>query len=357
MGLIQKEQGQYKLAFLNYDKAIILKNNIPFFYRYRSEAYYALKKDSLAFDEIEKGIALKPTNMNAYYALAVNITLRSHRYEELVKYGNLYLQLKPNDFFTQVALTQAYYKLGKNQEAVDIANIAETQPNFKNEKENYKLYYFRADAKLELNDYIGADKDANTGIKLTPPSDQDFLTSFYSIRMQTAARFGRDKEARSDAEAVIKRRPNDGMAYLAIGAIELKNRNLQSAIDNLSKAIELVPEEAIPYVLRGDAELSLKQYANSKEDFLKSLSIPDNGLRDKAFIGLTLIYEHEKDYKTALSYATQGIQEYPKFAGVYSVRGRVYYIMNEQEAACQDLKSAKELGGKEEADEYAKFCK
>lgn len=85
--------------------------------------------------------------------------------------------------------------------------------------------------------------------------------------------------------------------------------------------------------------------------------MPNNPIRDKAFIGLTLVYEHEKDYKTALSYAKQGIQEFPKSTDLYSVRGRVYYIMNEQEAACRDLKSAKEFGGKYEADEYAKFCK
>ena len=357
LGKIYKEQGDYKQALLCFSKELRLHGNDPSLYWFRAETYYQLNKDSLAFADIEKGISLKPIDIDIYYASAIKIALKLNEFQSVVKYANLYLQLKPNDYNTQIALAEAYYYTGKYQEAISTANTTESQPNFKDAKENYKVYYFRAAAKLELKDYIGADKDARTGIKLTPPNNKNELADHHLILMETHSRFGKDKEALIDAKAVIESYPDMSAPYGIIGYIELGNKNFHNAIVNLSKAIEFSPDVAVYYVWRGDAENALKQYANSKEDLSKAFSMPNNTLKDKTFVGLALVYEHENNYETALSYATQGIKEFPKCTDLYSVRARIYYVMNDKEAACRDLKAAKELGGKEEANEYAKFCK
>ena len=354
-GRIYKEQGDNKTALIYFNRAIQLNAKDPSFYWQRAETYYNLLQDSLALMDIEKGIALKPNSIDSYYSWAIKITLRLQKYEQLVSYATKYLTIKPNDCFVELCLGQAYTELEKHQDAITVLNNIET--HCKGEKEFYKMYYFRAMSKIALNDFKGADNDIETGIKLIPPTTPDFIYGFYDLRVEVYMHFGKLKEAKNDAEAILKQMPTHLKSIIALGTMELKNKNYANAIDYFNKAIGLVPELAVAYAERGDAEMSLQDYESAKKDFIKSLSLKENPFRDRAYKGIIEVYEIEKDLGKAFLYVNKAIEEFSSDSDFYLTRGKLYVIAKENNAACADFKMAKQLGNAEASRLYKNGCK
>jgi tetratricopeptide (TPR) repeat protein len=354
-GRIYKEQGDNKTALIYFNRAIQLNGKDPSFYWQRAETYFNLLQDSLALIDIEKGISLKPEVIDAYYLLAVKITLRLQKNEQLVSYATKYLTIKPNDCFVELCLGQAYAYLDKYQDAITAFNHVETQ--CKGNKELHKMYYFRAKSKIALNDFKGAGEDIETGIKLIPSTTPDYIYGFYDLRIEVYMHFGKYKEAKNDADAILKQMPNQLKAIIALGTMELKNNNYANAIDYFNKALSIEPELAVAYVERGDAENSLKDYEGAQKDFLKSLSMKDNPLRDRAYKGVIENFERVLDFEKAFSYVNQAIEEYPNDSDFYLTRGKLFVVAKNNNGACADFKMAKQLGNAEATRLYKNGCK
>jgi tetratricopeptide (TPR) repeat protein len=108
-------------------------------------------------------------------------------------------------------------------------------------------------------------------------------------------------------------------------------------INLLNRAIELKPDYAWAYIIRGRAYVALKEYQRAIEDYtwvilkLKIAAVYSN--RGVAYHAL-------KEYQQAIEDFTRAIKLDPKIAVAYTNRGRAYYYLEEYQQAIEDFTRA-----------------
>ena len=76
-----------------------------------------------------------------------------------------------------------------------------------------------------------------------------------------------------------------------------KKKDINSAIDSYSKAIELKPNYALAYYNRGNSWYALKKYDRAKADYTAAIRLdPDN---PSSYVNRSRIWVKKKDYQRA----------------------------------------------------------
>lgn len=176
-------------------------------------------------------------------------------------------------------------------------------------------YYYKANSKLELEDYQGAIDDYNKAIELSPNDAvvyfnrglaKDFLHDYHG--------------AIRDYNKAIELDPNFVNAYLAKANIKNSLSDFHETIADLTKAIELDPSYSVLYTTRGYAKGSLKDDRGAKADFTKAIELN------------------------------------PKDAYAYLWRGISSIHLGDKESACLDFSKAGELGNHEAYEKIKQYC-
>ncbi len=114
--------------------------------------------------------------------------------------------------------------------------------------------------------------------------------------------------------------------------------DIQSSIQEYSKAIDIAPEFSSAYVNRGAIYLENQQYQQALDDLNKAIEIdPDIAL---AYVDRANTYYALGEVDRALDDYIRALQINPKFALAYTNRGSVYGSLGEYDAAVRDLESA-----------------
>ena len=113
------------------------------------------------------------------------------------------------------------------------------------------------------------------------------------------------------------------------------------AIKDLSKAIELDPDDSYNYYYRGEIFYSIKQYSNAIKDYLKAKEITNEIISEKyIYLNIAINYREIGDYNKALSYYNKEI-ELKEDALSYSERAIFYYsFVKDVVKAGNDFKKA-----------------
>ena len=131
--------------------------------------------------------------------------------------------------------------------------------------------------------------------------------------------------------------PYGGRAY----AFFLKAQYDQGIAD-CTKAIEIDPELAMAYINRGIAYADKGQYGQAISDFSKAIELnPRDAL---AYINRGYAYAHKGQYDQAVSDYTKAIEINPRYALAYGNRGISYFFKKEYEKAWDDVHKAQSLG-------------
>jgi tetratricopeptide (TPR) repeat protein len=122
-----------------------------------------------------------------------------------------------------------------------------------------------------------------------------------------------------------------------------KAGDYDAAIADMSKAIELTPNDAFIYALRGDMYSHKKAYDSAIDNFTKSIQISPN---TSAYYGRGLAYSNKGDWEKAVQEYTKSIQLNPEDSYVhlnYYNRGISYFKCNRREEALADIEKAVQL--------------
>jgi tetratricopeptide (TPR) repeat protein len=114
-----------------------------------------------------------------------------------------------------------------------------------------------------------------------------------------------------------------------------------AAIAHYSKAIELRPDSASLYSVRGNAYAKREDYNSAIEDFTKAIKINVNYM--PAYIGRGQMYSFKRNYDAAIVDYTQAIQLDPNNGGVYCNRGENLVAKGSYDEAFKDFAKAIEL--------------
>ena len=216
---------------------------------------------------------------------------------------------------------------------VDLTKAIELNPK------NGLAYLFRGMSNYYSNNYLIATNDFTKAIDLIP--NEKAMAYFgrscskYSLGDSTTSIIDKNKaieadstipffyqgiEIRKKLNEGIKSYPNDIALYLKMGiSYENSTGYHVFALSNFNKAIELNPNNANSYFLRGETKLKTKDYFGAIEDITRALDlnlVDSNSylLRGQAEIEI-------KDYDAAIADLSNAINLTSSKAEVYFLRG------------------------------------
>ena len=190
-------------------------------------------------------------------------------------------------------------------------------------------YLFRAMAKLNLDDYRGAEDDLTNCIEINP-----FLVYSYLYRGIARQYQNNYKGAIEDYDKGLEYRPEDRGLLLNKGIAYAQDKQYDSAVASLDVLIKYQPKYAQAYITRGSVFAEKGDTIQALNDFNKSLELDKYFAPAYAQRGM-LYYQQEK-YKEALADYNEAIRLEPKQIGYYVNRGLIRYNLNDLRGAMTD---------------------
>jgi tetratricopeptide (TPR) repeat protein len=148
---------------------------------------------------------------------------------------------------------------------------------------------------------------------------------------------------------IIGKDPNNGVAYFKRGKAYLDYRtdarDLDRAIADLTKAIEIDPKYADAYNQRGIAFRRNEDFARAIADQSKAIEINPSFARAYSSRGDT--YQQQKNYDRAFADYNKAIELDPAYVVTYFNRAFTHVLKDDTNRAIADLKQAFKLGGRD----------
>ncbi|MEI7801229.1 MAG: tetratricopeptide repeat protein [Bacteroidota bacterium] len=161
--------------------------------------------------------------------------------------------------------------------------------------------------------------------------------------------------AEKDFNKAIELSPDYKEAYMNRSNLLIGLGKYDQALPDCNKTIELDSLNPKAYYNRGALFYSRGDYQKALPDYDKSIEL--NSLFTEAYCNRANIYDVNQQYDLAIADYSKAIQFNSSFALAYSNRARVYIKLKRLGEACQDLKTAYDLGNKDAYLMYNDFCK
>lgn len=184
----------------------------------------------------------------------------------------------------------------------------------------------RSEENLETSDVLQKQQDS--------PVD-------YKFRGHSLLNKGQIDDAISDLNKAVELNPKDAGAYFYRGNAYYKKGQIDKALSDYSEAIKINPRYTNAYFSRGLHYVGVEEYSKAISDFNKVISItPDNA---SAYYYRGASYFGKKKYKKALSDYDKAIELDPEYVNAYINRGLYYHGINQYPKAISDYSKALEL--------------
>jgi len=116
----------------------------------------------------------------------------------------------------------------------------------------------------------------------------------------------------------------------------------KKAIEYLSNAIKLLPDDAKAYSDRGNAYNKLGQHQRAIEDFDKAISLKQDDA--DLYYNRGIAYDNLSQYQPAIEDYNKAIRLKTDYTDAYNNRGIAYLSQGNNELGCPDAQKACELG-------------
>lgn len=198
-------------------------------------------------------------------------------------------------------------------------------------------YFYRAIAKINLEDYRGAEADATKAIELNP-----YLSDAWEARGVARQNLGNDREAVSDYDEALKLLPHNRMLLFnkALAQSALKDYDgAEATFDELTKHY---PGYDNAYLGRARLHLERTDTTAALADIDKALSINRNALNAYILRADIAINSH-KDFEAAEKDIDVAIKLQPHTPGLYINRAFLRYNQDNYKGAMADYDYALSL--------------
>jgi tetratricopeptide (TPR) repeat protein len=197
----------------------------------------------------------------------------------------------------------ALIQTGQNylRKAQYVDALAQLNVSILKEPASPELYFLRGFAKLNLDDYIGAEEDYDRSINLSP-FQAEVLVNRAVVRAERLNYTG----AFEDLASAQKLDSTDSDIFFNLGRIKLILKKYYASISDCNTAIRLNYRNESIYLLRGSAEWGLKRTDNAIADLKKAIEInPDNSY---AYVQLGSIWLETNHVDSSIVYFDHAIK-------------------------------------------------
>ncbi|MFM7399811.1 MAG: tetratricopeptide repeat protein [Bacteroidota bacterium] len=147
-------------------------------------------------------------------------------------------------------------------------------------------------------------------------------------------------KARADFKAALKINPDFTRAYRNLGKVERDCGRMSAAIEALTRAINLSPNKADAYIVRGNMYQSTGAYDKALADAEKALSLEKN---HSAYLNLSAVLNNLGRHRESLTASEQAIALSPDNAESWYNRGNTYRELSKTDSALICFNRAIEL--------------
>ena len=198
-------------------------------------------------------------------------------------------------------------------------------------------YFYRAVAKINLDDYQGAEQDCDKALDINP-----FIVDAYQVRGIARQTLGKLSEAVSDYDMGLKYLPEEKVFIInkAICQEELKEYDASAA--TYDRLLKLFPNYDRAYLARAQLMLAKGDTVSARTDVDKCISL-NKTIPASYVIRSEIAMRHDGDYQAALNDMNQAIKLEPHYAGYFINRGFMKYKLEDYFGAMADYDYALEL--------------
>jgi tetratricopeptide (TPR) repeat protein len=292
-GIALSGLARHEEAIADFTRAIVLDPHDLTAHSNRATSYLATKQPALAIADLSEVIRAQPSNGMALYNRGM-----------------------------------AYEGAGDLDKALDdYRSAARFQPS-------YAPAYAALGRLLKAKDPETALSSLNEAIRLDPKSSALRGRAILNLSLDRPA------EALRDFDQVIANDSADGVAYLDRGVSKEKLGDLESAIADYTRSIELAPT-AGAFVDRGNAYSRLGQPVRALADFDAALLLDPKSV--PALVGRANVHYARKWLSASLDDYTRVIEADPHNAAAYFKRGNVHFDQREFSEAFNDYSASLKL--------------
>lgn len=130
--------------------------------------------------------------------------------------------------------------------------------------------------------------------------------------------------------------------YLSNGTEALENGQLDYAVQNFSKAIDLDRQSAAAYNGLASAYQRQNKVKLAITNFTKAIEL--NPSYEEAYLGRGICYLKPDDYDKAIADLSEAIKLNKNNADAYYYRGQAYLFTGEHKKSMEDIQTAERLG-------------
>lgn len=191
-------------------------------------------------------------------------------------------------------------------------------------------YFFRSIAKLNLDDYRGAEEDATAAIERNP-----YIADAYEVRGVALQNQGKTAEAIADYDKALQQLPgNRGIMFnKALAQEELGQ--LDEASTTFDELIANYPGFDNAYVARARISTERGDTVSAMSDLQKAIEINKNNAQ--AYVmRADISIKSDKNYRSALDDINEAIRLQPRYAGLYINRAYLRYNLDDYFGAMDD---------------------
>ncbi len=191
-------------------------------------------------------------------------------------------------------------------------------------------YFYRAIAKLELEDYKGAEEDCSLAIARNP-----FIVDAYQVRGIARQTLKDYEGAIADYNEGLKHMPEHRVFLMNKAVSECEIKQYEQADSTYSKLLKIYPNYANAYL--GHAQLRLLQHDTvaAIADIDKSISISKT-IPSAYVMRAEINMEYNKDFTAALADMDEAIKLEPHYAGYFINRAYMKYNLDDYFGAMAD---------------------
>lgn len=198
-------------------------------------------------------------------------------------------------------------------------------------------YLLRAIAKLNLEDYRGAETDAGKALELNP-----FLTDAWEVRGVARQNLGMNRQAVDDYDEALKLLPRNRQLLFNKALAQSEIKDFDAARETFGKLLTYYPGFDNGYLGRARLNLVTNDTVAAIADIDKALSINKNAV-NAYIMRADIAINRERDYQAALSDIDEAIRLQPRTAGLYINRAFLRYNLDSYTGAMADYDYALSL--------------
>ncbi|MDE7153867.1 MAG: tetratricopeptide repeat protein [Muribaculaceae bacterium] len=191
-------------------------------------------------------------------------------------------------------------------------------------------FFYRSIAKLNLEDFQGAEADATEAIQRNP-----FITDAYEVRGVARQNMGNYADAVADYDKALELLPFNRGLMLNKALAEQDMEDYEASRNTFSKLLERYPKYDNAYVGRARLNILTGDTVAALADLDRATSLNKN-LVNAYVLRADISIKKEQNYKQALDDMNEAIKLQPRFAGFFINRAFLRYNLDDYFGAMAD---------------------